>query len=64
MITPHTNVDQSQWENRPNVTQALFWNQESKIKGVKTMKEWLKSPGGHSHMKQTGMLVENFEFNP
>ena len=20
--------------------------------------------GGHSHMKQTGMLVGNFEFNP
>ena len=22
------------------------------------------SPGGDSHMKQTGMLVGNFEFNP
>ena len=24
----------------------------------------LDAPGGHSHMKQTGMLVGNFEFNP
>ena len=23
-----------------------------------------KTPGGDSHMKQTGMLVGNFEFNP
>ena len=22
------------------------------------------TPGGDSHMKQTGMLVRNFEFNP
>ena len=22
------------------------------------------APGGDSHMKQTGMLVRNFEFNP
>ena len=24
----------------------------------------LEAPGGTSHMKQTGMLVGNFEFNP
>ena len=24
----------------------------------------MSTPGGDSHMKQTGMLVGNFEFNP
>ena len=32
------------------------------FKSVDEILKWL--PGGDSHMKQTGMLVGNFEFNP
>ena len=33
------------------------------INGVDNV-NWPPSRGGDSHMKQTGMLVGNFEFNP
>ena len=44
-------------KNRSNVTQALFWNQESKINGVKTMKEWLKSLTGRYKMALLHMFL-------
>ena len=36
----------------------------AKAAGVAGVGEELCMPGGNSHMKQTGMLVGNFEFNP
>ena len=31
---------------------------------MRTVKDYPRGGGGDSHMKKTGMLVGNFEFNP